>query len=137
MPEVPALPKPKSSNSKTVWIGILAAVGMPVLLVAAFLTFNFLYVKWEESHDIVFDKELWSQGSKERIYSATALSIDAPRIKMYRDLLKQQLLIGKTREEIIALLGQPENYSFRSPWNFNYWLGLQRGPMKMDSAWLC
>ncbi len=105
---------------------------MFILLISS----NFLYTKWEERHDIAFDKELWNQGRKEKIYSATALSIDAPRIKMYRSLIDQGLLISKTKQEITELLGEPENFPFRSPWDFNYWLGLQRGMMKMDSAWL-
>jgi hypothetical protein len=55
---------------------------------------------------------------------------------MCRDIIAKKFLLGKTKAEIVDLLGQPDNYPFREPWGFNYWVGLQRGPMKMDSAWL-
>jgi hypothetical protein len=37
---------------------------------------------------------------------------------------------------LIELLGEPESYPFPEPWAMNYWLGQQRGVMKMDSWWL-
>ena len=92
---------------------------------------------WEESHDIEFNLELWNSGSRDKIYSATALSIDAPRIKMCRDFIANQPWKGKTKKELQAWLGKPDNFPFYRGWDFNYWVGLQRGPMKMDSAWLC
>src|SRR3972149_4284826 len=107
------------------------------LLVGGFSAFNHFYVKWEESHDIEFDLKLWESGSRDKIYSSTTLNIDAPRIKMCRDFIANQHWKGKTKDELKAWLGKPDNFPFHNGWDFNYWVGLQRGLMKMDSAWLC
>jgi hypothetical protein len=126
LPQVPAK-KPR------IGIALICLAASPFVLLWAL---NFGYIKWEESHDIKFDRDLWMKGDRKKIYSATAGSIDAPRIKMYRDLIQKGVLIGKTKPEILELLGESDDFPFRDPWGFNYWLGLQRGPMKMDSAWL-
>jgi len=107
-----------------------------VALVSLIASIDWAYTKWEESFDIEFDLQLWNQGSRERLYSEFATKIDAPRIKMCRDIINKKLLLGKTKAEITDFLGKPDNFPFWEPWGFNYWVGLQRGPMKMDSAWL-
>jgi hypothetical protein len=118
---------------------LIVAGAMAASLVALFSLISCIewaYIKWEETFDIEFDLNLGNQGSRERLYSEFATQIDAPRIKMCRDIIAKKFLLGKTKAEIVDLLGQPDNYPFREPWGFNYWVGLQRGPMKMDSAWL-
>jgi|GEM_PF-3476993 len=116
---------------------VLAAVaGFYVVLFAGFYVVNHFYIKWEESHDIAFDIDLWNAGSRDKIYSAYATSIDAPRIKMCADFIANQPWKSKTRSELEEWLGKPDNFAFGRGWEFNYWVGLQRGPMKMDSAWL-
>ena len=131
------------SNNKTklrpiIWLLIIALPLISICLpFGAFIAFNHFYVKWEESHDIEFDLGLWNSGSRDKIYSVTALRIDAPRIKMCRDFITNQAWKGKTKKELEAWLGKPDNFPFGNGWDFNYWVGLQRGPMKMDSAWLC
>ena len=112
----------------------LALLSLPV---AGFLGFNWLYVKWEESHDVKFDQMLWDSGSRERIFSDTALRIDASRIRMCRDFIANQPWRGKTKKELETWRGKPGNFPFCHGWDFNCWVGLQRGPMKLDSCWLC
>ena len=130
------------ANNKTklrwfIWLLIIVLPFACILIpVGAFKAINHFYIKWEESHDIKFDLKLWEAGSRDKIYSPTALEIDAPRIKMYRDFIANQPWKGKTKEELQAWLGKPDNFPFVGR-DFNYWVGLQRGPMKMDSAWLC
>lgn len=113
-----------------------AMIAGPVTMISLISCIDWAYTKWEESFDIDFDLKLWGQGSRERLYSEFATKIDAPRIKMCRDIITKKLIVGKTKAEIVDLLGRPDNYPFKEPWGFNYWVGLQRGPMKMDSAWL-
>jgi len=131
------------SNNKTklrpiIWLLIIVLPLIYICLtVGAFIAFNHFYIKWEESHDIEFDLKLWESGSRDKIYSSTALKIDAPRIKMCRGFIANQPWKGKTKEELEVWLGKPDNFPFRNGWDFNYWVGLQRGPMKMDSTWLC
>lgn len=121
---------------KTVLIVASLIIACPVAMISLISCINWAYTKWEESFDMDFDLQLWNQGSRARLYSEFATKIDAPRIKMCRDIINKKLLLGKTKAEIIDLLGNPDNYPFREPWGFNYWVGLQREPMKMDSAWL-
>jgi hypothetical protein len=116
----------------------LAALFASVSLVAGvgLWAVNHYYVEWEKSQDIPFDIKLWEAGSKAKIYSETALKIDAPRVRMCADFMANQPWKGKTKAELEAWLGKPDNFLFHGGWDFNYWVGLQRGPMKMDSAWL-
>jgi hypothetical protein len=125
------------ARTKLVLLVTVCSLALLILPVAGFLGFNWLYVKWEESHDIKFDLVLWNSGSREKIYSDTALHIDAPRIRMCRDFIANQPWRGKTKKELETWLGRPDNFPFFQGWDFNYWVGLQRGPMKMDSSWLC
>jgi hypothetical protein len=121
-------------------IVVLVAVcvsGLVVVPFGGFVAFSWLYVKWEESHDIPFDLARWNLGSRERIYSETAQRTDAPRIRMCRDFLAHQPWRGKTKAELKPWLGKPDNFPLHPEGDFNYWVGLQRGLMKVDSAWLC
>ncbi len=106
------------------------------MFVSIILGLNYIYVKAEENEDVRFDAILWDTGARGKVEKFGQPSMDAPRIKMCRDLIKIGAMIGKTREEIQVLLGEPDNFPFKDPWQFNYWLGPQRGMMKMDSAWL-
>jgi hypothetical protein len=131
----------KRKRRRITWLRVVGLSAICIcylgLLLGGMAVFNHFYVKWEEFHDIEFDLGLWQSGSRDKIYSPTALKIDAPRIKMCRDFIANQPWQGKTKDELKKWLGKPDNFPFRNGWDFNYWVGLQRGPMKMDSAWLC
>lgn len=58
------------------------------------------------------------------------------KINMVDDLLKSQNLIGKSRDEIIELLGKPEQVAYFNDYEFVYWLGPERSLMSIDSEWL-
>jgi hypothetical protein len=45
-------------------------------------------------------------------------------------------LLGKSREELITLLGAPPKTDYFSDWEMVYWLGAERGFMSIDSEWL-
>ena len=51
-------------------------------------------------------------------------------------LLKSNALIGKRRQEIVALLGEPPATSYFSEWDMVYVLGPERGFISIDSEWL-
>jgi hypothetical protein len=127
----------KAKSTVIVWTVAICLPLLLILSVVGFLGFNHLHIRWEESHDIEFDLGLWRSGSRARIYSDTAVQIDAPRIRMCRDFLAHQPWKGKTRDELETWLGKADNFPFGGGWDFNYWVGLQRGVMKLDSAWLC
>ncbi len=107
---------------------------MGVLLFAAIAIYSHYYIKWEESHDIAFDMLRWHDGSRTIVNQHPEAR---HRISMYRDFINHQPWQGKTREQLEQWLGPPDNFPFYEGWDFNYWLGPQRGPVKVDSAWLC
>jgi hypothetical protein len=122
-------------------VSLVLIIGLPILVyclanclaLAGFFAFNYYYIKWEESHDIEFDLDLWHAGSRDKIYSYDKFHIDAPRLKMSRDFIANQPWRGKTKNELRAWLGEPDYWSGNY---VRYWVGLQRGPIKMDYAWL-
>ena len=51
-------------------------------------------------------------------------------------LLARRALIGKTRTEVVDLLGEPPPTEYFSDWDLVYWLGFERGFFGNDSEWL-
>jgi hypothetical protein len=58
------------------------------------------------------------------------------RLKMADRLIAQQSLLGKTRVEVVELLGDPTPTGHFSDWDLVYWLGPERGFIRIDSEWL-
>jgi hypothetical protein len=59
-----------------------------------------------------------------------------PRLSMADDLLRRGLLAGLDGDSVLKLLGPktPNNYFPQS--DFVYWLGPERGLIRVDSEWL-
>ena len=55
---------------------------------------------------------------------------------MVDDLLRDVPLKGRTRAEVVALLGEPKPTSYFKEYDLVYWLGPERGLMSIDSEWL-
>ena len=73
-----------------------------------------------------FDSSLWRN-------SATLLSV---RLRMADDLVNRQTLVGLTRQEVVALLGEPPKTEYFKEFDLVYYLGPERGFMSIDSEWL-
>lgn len=58
------------------------------------------------------------------------------RLGMADRLLARDALRGKTRAEVVGLLGEPTPTGHFSDWDLVYWLGPERGWIHIDSAWL-
>lgn len=59
------------------------------------------------------------------------------RVDMVDDLLSTYDLTGKTKSEVMTLLGQPTDTEyFKSEKNIVYYLGNERGIISIDSEWL-
>ncbi|MDD4844047.1 MAG: hypothetical protein PHU31_06925 [Anaerotignum sp.] len=59
------------------------------------------------------------------------------RVDMVDDLLEKHELLGMTEQEVFLLLGQPtENAYFKTENNIVYYLGPERGLIRIDSEWL-
>lgn len=78
---------------------------------------------------IVFDSEVWKKTPSE-------FSLDSVRLKMVDDLLVTQPLIGQARNNIVALLGEPDDTLYFRVYSMAYHLGKERHPFGIDSEWL-
>jgi hypothetical protein len=59
-----------------------------------------------------------------------------PRRAMADELVGQRALHGKTRAEVIEMLGEPTETQYFADYGAVYWVGPQRGFMAIDSEWL-
>lgn len=74
-----------------------------------------------------FDAVLWKDAVRVR---------DGVRLGMADRLLARRTLIGLTRPEVVAMLGDPPPTSYFDEWDLVYWLGPEGGFFGLDSAWL-
>ncbi|MFT5286157.1 MAG: hypothetical protein ACI8TQ_002325 [Planctomycetota bacterium] len=152
----PLVPQPKQlmklllAKATAVLLGICAALGV---VLAGFV----LSEIWDAySHRMKFDASLWRmEGQDERFDTSDAKagvdsegerqSVDEddfmwpPRLRMIEDLLSRNLLGGLNESEVIELLGPPAEKSFplgASECDLHYWLGPERGFIRIDSEWL-
>src|SRR4029079_14155045 len=58
------------------------------------------------------------------------------RIRMVDDLLRRHSFRGMTREQVAAIVGEPDKTEYFKGWDLVYWLGPERGFMSIDSEWL-
>lgn len=98
-------------------IRMVALAGLiPVILLLSVLGKNEL--------DSTFDASRWQKQHDVRVY-------------MVDDLLEHHQLQGMSRKEVLQLLGQPEDTAyFKQQNNIVYWLGPERGLVRIDSEWL-
>lgn len=80
----------------------------------------------------VFDADLWSGKKASALYDEQGITA---RQAMLSDLVKR-VLPGRSRAEIIEILGEPDNIN-RFDANLIYSTGIERGAsLKLDSEWL-
>ncbi len=73
-----------------------------------------------------FDPSLWGN-------SRTSASV---RLRMADDLVDNKKLIGLTRQEVVARLGDPPKTEYFKEFDLVYYLGPERGFISIDSEWL-
>ena len=108
---------------------ILITVGIALLVLAApyilvFGTMGIITVK-ERLSRRTFDSQVWKQGNQDEI-----------RIRMVDSLLRRHNLVGMSRGEVTALIGEPDNTSYFREYDMVYRLGNERGFISIDSEWL-
>lgn len=59
-----------------------------------------------------------------------------PRLRRVDDLLARHSLMGRTRTEVEQLLGPADRTDCVREWDLVYWLGPERGLIRIDSEWL-
>lgn len=72
-----------------------------------------------------FDAALWEQSPHE-----------TTRLHMADDLVRSRLLIGRSRTEVLQLLGTPTNTDKWQDWDMIYVLGPCRCLFPIDNEWL-
>jgi len=77
-----------------------------------------------------FDQDLWSE------FGDFNQSSRYPRLEMADRLVAAEALRGRTRNEVVEMLGEPPHTEYFREWNLVYWLGPERGFMSIDSEWL-
>lgn len=80
-------------------------------------------------HRTAFDPAGWRQNDGART--------DWPaRLRMVDDLLARRTLIGLRADSLDRLLGPREETAYFRDWDRVYWLGPERGLIRIDSEWL-
>jgi hypothetical protein len=74
-----------------------------------------------------FDSHTWRDESKVK---------PGVRQGMADQLIADGILLGKTRAEVVELLGEPPPTTYFADWDLVYWLGPERGYISIDSEWL-
>ena len=74
-----------------------------------------------------FDRELWNNFENKN---------GSPRLAMADRFVADGMLRGKTRDEIVANLGEPPETDYFRTWDLAYHLGPERAFMGIDSEWL-
>lgn len=84
----------------------------------------------------------WSFGPSRKPFDAAAWQDERQarrrnvRLKMADHIVATKMLSGKTRAEVVALLGEPPPTEYFKSWDLVYWLGPERGFISIDSEWL-
>src|SRR4051812_3085551 len=83
----------------------------------------------------------WKVRNPGRTFDPVAWRDDAEkgngaRLDMADRLIARGTLFGKTRAEVVAMLGEPPKTGYFSDWDLVYWLGPERGFIRIDSEWL-
>lgn len=114
----------------------LLIIGLAALLLLAVFGWPFygdvVVYYW---HRKDFDAELWR--SQKNISSEDTTW--PPRLCMVDDLIKSGILDGLTKDRVIELLGSPLGKGFplgARDCDIHYYLGLERGFLRIDSEWL-
>ena len=58
------------------------------------------------------------------------------RARIADQLVSSKALIGKSRQQIVQMLGEPPPSEYFHDWNMVYKLGDERGSFSIDSEWL-
>jgi hypothetical protein len=97
------------------------AAGVAGGLAAAFVIWRFWFPGRE------FDPVAWKE---------EAQMLQEVRLRMADRLIAQGTLYGKTRAELVEMLGEPPPNEYFREWDLVYRLGPERGYIRMDSEWL-
>ena len=110
-------------------IPVLACTGLVLLLVLGTPAFIDLWILRVPFDPVPFDSQTWKQTPSE-------FSLQSVRLRMANDLVSTHLRDGMTREEVVGMLGEPDETPYFAEYDMVYHLGQERHPFGIDSEWL-
>lgn len=119
------------SKRLAIWLLVTVTV-VPLAIVLAWLVYGAWVFRWQPSmeqahHALPFNSARWrsrADGDGERWPT---------RLRMVDDLLARRVLPGKTRSQVVDLLGKPDMTDDRPAPSMIYDLGPERGALSMDN----
>ena len=79
----------------------------------------------ERLNRLPFDSAKWKAGNEDEI-----------RIRMVDSLLRKYEFTGKSRAEVVGILGEPDKTGYFCDYDMVYRLGIERGFISIDREWL-
>jgi len=116
-----------SSMRKPIRIAFGISIAFVTIIVCIAVWFVFGDSIQERLNRLKFDSVTWRAGSG---------FTNSVRIRMVDDLLQRHQFIGTRQEEVILVLGQPDETNHFGNWNMIYHLGPERGFISIDDEWL-
>ena len=116
------------------WVCFSVPILISVGVVCAGLWFFFGDAVQDRLHRRRFDAALWRSEEK-----ATQDVMWPQRLCMVDDLIRSRRLDGLSSNQVVVLLGPPAEKGFpggAKDCHLHYWLGPERGFIRIDSEWL-
>ena len=102
-----------------------------ISLVLVGLAFFSIKVFFDDGIDqIYFDSDVWKKTPAE-------FSLESTRLKMVDDFLDKYFIVGMSRDEVISLIGEPDQTEYFKSYEMVYMLGQETDSyFAIDSQWL-
>ena len=102
-----------------------------ISLVLVVLAFFSIAVLFDDGVDqIYFDSDVWKNTPAE-------FSLESTRLKMVDDFLDKYFIVGMSRDEVISLIGEPDQTEYFKSYEMVYMLGQETDSyFAIDSQWL-
>ncbi len=133
MPSDPYQPPPQPNPARRILIalalGAMLVSSLPFLALGGIVLQDYWRERQRCQNYTQFSPTIWRDAS-------LTLEPAHVRLCMVDNLLAQNLLLGKSRAEVVELLGQPEPQNGSSGYELVYLLGPERGFISIDYEWL-
>jgi len=107
---------------------LLFVLGVATLILGSRISSAIYMSEWRKNQ-LPFNPEVW-------IANPDSTELDPIRLRMVDDLLAKHNFLGMTRKQIDDLLGPRTPTDKFRDWDLVYWLGPERGSIRIDSEWL-
>ncbi|KYG83052.1 hypothetical protein AWW67_06415 [Roseivirga seohaensis] len=101
------------------YLAVLPTIVLSPLVYVVIITLWVFSISYYSTID--FDQEIWQSNTEERF-------------KMSKNIIESEILVGKTKEQVIALLG--DKYYLNNEDGLTYGLGILPGLLNIDPSFL-